>query len=193
MLTEKALQIRSGNKCELCESVTGLSIYETGPDAATKEEIAVYVCSKCKAQLEKKEMPDARHWKLLEQTMWSEIPSIQVISWRMLNRLRSDSWAADLLDLFYLPEEHEAWAKATGDHVNDGLVELHRDANGAILQEGDSVVLTKSLDVKGSSLTARLGTVVKNIKLVKDNFEQIEGRVEGQQIVILTKFVKKQG
>lgn len=193
MLSEKALQIRSGNKCELCNSVNGLSIYETGPDTATKEEIAIYVCSKCKAQLEKKEMPDAGHWKLLEQTMWSEIPSIQVISWRMLNRLRSDSWAADLLDLFYLPEEHEAWAKATGDHVNDGSVELHRDANGSILQDGDAVVLTKSLDVKGSSLTARLGTVVKNIRLVKDNFEQIEGRVEGQQIVILTKFVKKQG
>lgn len=193
MLSEKALQSRSGGSCELCQHKEGLSVYEAGPESATKEDIAVYVCTKCKAQLEKKEMPDAAHWKILEQTMWSEIPAIQVVSWRMLNRLRAESWAAELLDMFYLPEENEAWAKATGDHVNDGTVELHRDANGAILQDGDSVVLTKSLDVKGSTLTAKLGTVVKNIRLVKDNTEQIEGRVEGQQIVILTKFVRKQG
>ncbi|KYP13380.1 alkylphosphonate utilization protein [Flavihumibacter sp. CACIAM 22H1] len=192
MLSEKALQSRSGNACELCLSVNGLTSYEVGPDTATKEETAIYVCSKCKAQLEKKELPDLAHWKCLEQSMWSEIPAIQVVSWRMLNRLRADSWAADLLDMFYLPEEAEAWAKASGDHVNDGSVELHRDTNGALLQDGDTVVLTKSLDVKGSTLTARLGTVVKNIRLVKDNVEQIEGRVEGQQIVILTKFIRKQ-
>ncbi len=192
MLSEKALQSRSGNACELCLSVNGLTSYEVGPDTATKEETAIYVCSKCKAQLEKKELPDLAHWKCLEQSMWSEIPAIQVVSWRMLNRLRADSWAADLLDMFYLPEEAEAWAKASGDHVNDGTVELHRDTNGALLQDGDTVVLTKSLDVKGSTLTARLGTVVKNIRLVKDNVEQIEGRVEGQQIVILTKFIRKQ-
>jgi protein PhnA len=46
--------------------------------------------------------------------------------------------------------------------------------------------------VKGSSLTAKRGTAVRNISLVPDNPEHIEGRVEGQQIVILTKFVKKQ-
>jgi protein PhnA len=193
MISEKELQSRSRQACELCGSTSSLSIYEVGPDSATKEEIAVYICAKCKAQLEKKEMPDAAHWKILEQSMWSEIPAIQVLSWRMLNRLRAESWASDLLDLFYLPEELEPWAKATGDHVNDGSVELHRDTNGAQLQDGDTVVLIKSLDVKGSTLTARLGTVVKNIRLVKDNTEQIEGRVEGQQIVILTKFVRKQG
>ena len=65
------------------------------------------------------------------------------------------------------------------------------DNNGNILQSGDNVVLIKSLDVKGSSLTAKKGTVVKRISLVSDNHEQIEGRVEGQQIVLLTKFVKK--
>jgi protein PhnA len=47
------------------------------------------------------------------------------------------------------------------------------------------------LDVKGSSIKAPLGTVVKNIKLVKDNFEQIEGKIEGQTIVILTKYLRK--
>ena len=71
-------------------------------------------------------------------------------------------------------------------------MDLHKDSNGHVLQNGDSVVLIKSLDVKGSTLTAKLGTVVKNIRIVEDNTEQIEGKVEGQQIVILTKYVRKQ-
>jgi protein PhnA len=37
-----------------------------------------------------------------------------------------------------------------------------------------------------------MGTVVKNIRLVEDNTEQIEGRIEGQLIVILTKYVRRQ-
>ena len=85
-----------------------------------------------------------------------------------------------------------AWAKATGDHENDGAVVLHRDSNGHVLQNGDAVVLTKSLDVKGSTLNARMGTVVRNIRLVHDNTDQIEGKIEGQLIVILTQYVRKQ-
>jgi protein PhnA len=40
-------------------------------------------------------------------------------------------------------------------------------------------------------VNARLGTVVHNIKLVADNTDQIEGRIEGQAIIILTKYVRK--
>jgi len=92
----------------------------------------------------------------------------------------------------YLSDEQLAWAKATGDHENDSKVDLHKDANGHTLQNGDSVVLVKSLDVKGSTINAKMGTVVRNIRLVPDNTEQIEGRVESQLIVILTKYVRKQ-
>jgi len=94
--------------------------------------------------------------------------------------------------MMYMDDEKLAWAKATGDHDNDGSVDLHKDCNGQLLQTGDTVVLTKSLDVKGSSLNAKMGTVVKNIRLVPDNTEQIEGKIEGQLIVILTKYVRKQ-
>ena len=77
----------------------------------------------------------------------SEVPGIQVTAWRMLNRLRNESRAADNLDMMYLDDERLAWAKATGDKDNDdGAVDLHKDCNGQILQTGDSVVLTKSLD-----------------------------------------------
>jgi protein PhnA len=67
----------------------------------------------------------------------------------------------------------------------------HLDANGAILMQGDTVVLIKDLVVKGANFTAKRGTAVRGISLVADNAGQIEGRVEGQRIVILTEFVKK--
>jgi protein PhnA len=110
----------------------------------------------------------------------------------MLNRLRNESWAQDNLDMMYLDDERLAWAKATGDHDNDASVDLHKDCNGNLLQTGDTVTLIKSLDVKGSSLSAKMGTIVKNIHLIAENTEQIEGRIEGQMIVILTKYVRKQ-
>ena len=110
----------------------------------------------------------------------------------MLNRLRHESWAMDNLDMLYLDDERLVWAKASGDHENDASVDLHKDCNGQVLQNGDSVVLIKSLDVKGSTLNAKMGAVVKNIRVVEDNTEQIEGKIEGQLIVILTKYVRKQ-
>jgi protein PhnA len=83
------------------------------------------------------------------------------------------------------------WAKKTGDHEQDGTVKFHLDSNGTRLYDGDTVVLIKTLDVKGSSISAKLGAVVKNIRLVPDNIEQIEGKIEGQTIVILTKYLRK--
>ena len=67
----------------------------------------------------------------------------------------------------------------------------HRDSNGAVLAQGDTVILIKDLPVKGAGFTAKRGTAVRGISLVADNAGQIEGRVEAQRIVILTEFVKK--
>jgi protein PhnA len=192
MKLEDLVLKRSENKCELCRATAKLQVYEVLPQDRSTEENHIAICEKCKAQVDKKEELDSNHWKVLSETMWSEVPGVQVVAWRMLNRLRNESWATDLLDMLYLDEEKMAWAKATGDHENDSNVELHKDAYGAVLQNGDTVILTKSLDVKGSSLNAKLGTVVKNIRLVENNTDQIEGRIEGQVIVILTRYVRKQ-
>lgn len=192
MKLEEMLAERSGNKCELCQSAGPLKAYEVPPAAQNNADNMILICDKCRAQLDKKEEPDSQHWRCLSEAMWSEVPAVQVVAWRMLNRLRSESWAADNLEMMYLSEENLAWAKSTGDHENDGAVELHKDCNGAQLQGGDTVILIKSLDVKGSSLNAKLGTIVKNIRLVEENTEQIEGKIEGQTIVILTKYVRKQ-
>jgi len=191
MSLEKQLQERSGNKCELCGSSHELSIYEVPPTSNANTDNSIYVCKGCKAQIEKTEQLDAEHWKVLGESMWSEYPAVQVVAWRMLSRLRNESWASDNLEILYLDDEHLEWAKKTGDHENEGTVEFHQDVNGTRLYEGDTVVLIKTLDVKGSSISAKLGTVVKNIRLVADNTEQIEGKVEGQTIVILTKYLRK--
>lgn len=192
MKFEDQLLQRSGNQCELCLSGGKLNVYEVPPKSSRNEDDTIMVCDTCLAQIEKRQELDSKHWSCLTTSMWSEVPGVQVVSWRMLNRLRDESWAADSLDMMYLDDEKLAWAKATGDHENDGAVDLHKDSNGAVLQAGDTVVLTKSLDVKGSTLNAKMGTVVKNIRLVENNTEQIEGKIEGQVIVILTKYVRKQ-
>lgn len=193
MKLEEQLKQRSGNQCELCKSTNALKIYEVAPQAYGDASDSIFICDTCRTQIDKKAELDVKHWSLLSETMWSEIPGIQVVSWRMLNRLKQESWASDNLDMMYLDDERLAWAKASGDHENDATVELHKDSNGHQLHNGDTVVLTKSLDVKGSTLNAKMGTVVRNIRLVEDNTEQIEGRIEGQLIVILTKYVRRQG
>ena len=65
-----------------------------------------------------------------------------------------------------------------------------KDSNGTLLAEGDSVTLIKDLKVKGSSLTLKRGTVVKNIRLTNSAGE-IEGRAGGSTMVLKTEFLKK--
>lgn len=192
MTIEEQLRSRSGNKCELCESKAELEVYDIPPYQGPKAETSLFLCKKCREQFQKKEALDPAHWATLTTSMWSELPAVQVMAWRMLNRLKDQSWAADALDMLYLDDELLKWARAEGDHENQFVSEdAHRDCNGAILQNGDNVTLIKSLDVKGSQINAKIGTSVKNIKLVADNTDQIEGKIEGQQIVILTKYTKK--
>ena len=191
MTLEQELQARSNKQCELCSASENLSVYDVPPNPQQRAKDSLLVCDTCSAQLNRKEPLNSEHWKCLLESMWSEVPAVQVVSWRMLSRLSSELWASDALEMLYFDEETMAWAKASGDHENSSEVELHKDSNGNQLQNGDTVVLIKSLDVKGSSVNARLGTVVKNIRLVHDNVEQIEGKVEGQTIVVLTKYLRK--
>ena len=192
-MTSSDPKTRSGDKCELCTGTESLSVYQVPPEGYHSSDSEVYLCQPCLRQVDKKEALKSDHWQCLTTSMWSEVPAVQVLAWRMLQRLRTESWAADNLELLYLDDNLLEWARKTGDHDSDGSVDLHQDCNGQQLEEGDTVVLIKSLDVKGSSLNAKMGTVVKNIRLVPNNTEHIEGRVEGQLIVIVTKFVRKQG
>lgn len=131
---------------------------------------------------------DPNHWRCLNESIWSENVAVQVVSWRMLNRLKSENWAIDLLDMMYLDDDNLAWAKATGEGEEKII---HKDCNGNILAAGDTVILIKELKVRGANFSAKRGTAVRRISLVAGNAGQIEGRVNNQQIVILTEFVKK--
>jgi len=190
-MLQEDLITRSENKCELCNSTDHLSVYEVPPTGNPNLENCIFICKTCKGQIEKTEQIDQNHWKILGETMWSVHTPVQVVAWRMLSRLRNESWALDYLDILYLEDEALAWAKKTGDHESNPIVEFHLDANGTRLLDGDTVVLTKTLDVKGSTLSAKLGTVVKNIRLVADNTDQIEGKIDGQTIIILTQYLRK--
>jgi len=190
MSIEQTLQTRSENKCELCAATDNLSVYEVPGSADTSSEYCVYVCDTCENQIENPDQVDANHWRCLNDSMWSQEPAVQVLAWRMLSRLRGEGWPQDLLDMMYLEDDVKTWAEATSEGSSEEAV-VHRDSNGVILEAGDSVVLIKDLKVKGSSLVAKQGTPVRNIRLVRDNAEQIEGKVSGQTIVILTEFTKK--
>ncbi|MFT4033321.1 MAG: PhnA domain-containing protein [Siphonobacter sp.] len=176
--------------CVLCSSSQSVSPYTVLPTNSFPNEVTL--CQTCLKQVEHQAELNPDYWQFLSETMWSDVPVIQVLSWRMLQRLKTESWAAELLDIFYLDGELLEWAKAVPEDEAPAPVSVHLDSLGNVLSNGDTVVLTKSLDVKGSNIQARIGTVVKNIRLVEQNTDQIEGKIEGQMIVILTKYLKKQ-
>ncbi len=191
MSVEKELHERNQSKCELCSAKENLKVYEVPPVSTGGIDGSLLACTICIDQIENSEITDANHWRCLNDSMWSEFKAVQVIAWRMLSRLRSEGWPQDLLDMLYLDEETLKWAKVTGEGLDDSEKIIHRDVNGAILQAGDSVVLIKDLKVKGSSMVAKQGSAVRRITLDPDNSEYIEGKVDGQHIVIITKYVKK--
>ncbi|NCQ23318.1 MAG: PhnA protein [Rhodobacteraceae bacterium CG17_big_fil_post_rev_8_21_14_2_50_63_15] len=166
--------------CALCAATAPLSDFPVtgGPEGAN-----VPLCASCADQITGTLDPD--HFRCLASSMWSEDPATQVLAARLLARLSDHDWARDLADQLWLDDTARAWA--------DNIAEpsAHRDSNGVPLQQGDTVVLIKDLPVKGANFTAKRGTAVHRITLVQDNPAHIEGRVEGQRIVILTEFVKK--
>jgi len=93
-------------------------------------------------------------------------------------------------DLYVCPECAHEWPKsAAADHGDEQKV--IKDANGNVLQDGDSVTVIKDLKVKGSSLVVKVGTKVKNIRLV-DGDHDIDCKIDGIGAMKLkSEFVKK--
>ncbi|MBF8148767.1 PhnA domain-containing protein [Winogradskyella sp. F6397] len=190
MSLERELQKRSGSKCELCGSEEKLSEYGVSDIKENGLKTVLYACQVCAEQMNDSDAIDANHWRCLNDSMWSEHDAVKIMAWRMLNRINAD-WTQDLLGMMYMEDETLELAKASGDGEDEAEKLIHRDVNGVILEHGDSVVLIKDLKVKGSSMVAKQGTAVRNIRLDHENETYIEGRVDGQQIVIITEYVKK--
>lgn len=189
MTIETTLKERSNSQCELCACGDNLSVYEVPPTEAHSDK-CVLLCNTCKTEIEASESLNVNHWRCLNDSMWSQVPVVQVMAYRMLKRLigAGETWAQDLLDMLYLDDEALEWANKGSTEVETD--EPHLDSNGAVLAAGDNVVLIKDLVVKGANFTAKRGTAVRGISLTS-NPEHIEGRVNGTRIVILTQYVKK--
>lgn len=172
---------RSDNQCELCGDHESLAPH------ALDEGNAVLVCGNCGPQIDG-DIGDINHWYCLQGSIWSEVPAVAALSWRLLNRLKAESWAAEALDGAFLNEAVMALARGSEGPQEDGEVVV--DSNGTRLQDGDSVTLIKDLDVKGGHFTAKRGTMVKNIRLGIDP-SHVEGRINKQSIMLKTCFLKR--
>lgn len=180
------LQQRSNNQCELCGSTENLDVINIGDGS---DDQSLYACEICRTQIANPHNLDANHWRCLNDSMWSEVPAVQVMSYRLLQALGNQ----ELLDMMYLEDDVKTWAdsKKLNPNSSDESGEVvHRDSNGTVLQDGDTVTLIKDLDVKGAGFTAKRGTIVKNIHLT-DDAKFIEGKINGTQIVLVAAYVKK--
>ena len=93
-------------------------------------------------------------------------------------------------DNLVCPECGHEWSTRDGATTDDDVLVV-RDANGAILQDGDNVIVAKDLKVKGASSVVKVGTRVKNIRLV-DGDHNIDCKIPGIGAMGLkSEFVKK--
>jgi protein PhnA len=188
MPCEQALKQRSNNSCELCTSTENLTVYPVPPTSDLSAQQSIYICHTCQSQIDGESSLDLNHWRCLNDSMWNQEPSVQVMSYRMLHKLSTESWAQDALDMIYLEDDVRTWAEqGIAAAQSNGPT---RDSNGAELQDGDNVTLIKDLKVKGANFTAKQGTMVRGISLT-DNPEHIEGKVNGTRIVLVSAYLKK--
>lgn len=184
MSISSELKQRNGELCELCNSEPAANAYTVTPKNDEYIENQVALCNTCLAVVDSKDA--SFHWRCVEGSIWSPEPSVQALSYRILQNYKEEDWANNLISSVDLDENIVQWALSAFE-----VADVHKDAFGNTLENGDTVVLTQALNVKGTNFTASKGTVVKKIKLVHDNVEQIEGKINEQTIVILCKFVKK--
>jgi protein PhnA len=188
MTIDQALLDRADHQCELCTSTSLLRQYEA-PSESPRDDASLVICEDCAAQLTDDADLDSKHWFCLQDAIWSEHPAVKVVSWRLLHRLRAETWARELLDQAYLTDDTMQWAReAVVEETDDGPATY--DTNGRQLEDGDSVTLVRNLDVKGTSFVAKQGTRVKDIRLIGDP-ENVEGKVNGIMLVLKTEFLKK--
>ena len=184
MSISQKLKERNGELCELCNSEPATHEYTVTPKNDESIENQVALCNTCLEAIDSKE--SSFHWRCLEGSIWSMEPSVQALSYRILQNYKEEDWANNLISSVDLDETVVQWALCAFE-----VADVHKDAFGNTLENGDTIVLTQALNVKGTNFTASKGTVVKKIKLVHDNVEQVEGKINDQTIVILCKYTKK--
>ena len=120
--------------CQLC----------TAPDAAPVTLVpsgAAALCPTCAAAMTEA-ATDGPHWTCLHDAVWSDDAIVQGMAWRVLTQLGATGavWANDLMDICDPSPDVRAWAEAgTGSDALNAVI--HRDSNGAVLAQGDTVTL----------------------------------------------------
>jgi len=190
MAINTQLQDRSNHLCELCgKQDETLYAYTVPPKTEELVENQVVLCKDCSNYITSGDYSNIHHWRCLEGSIWSEVPAVQVLSYKILSKLTSEEWAREAVEAAYLDESLISWANAEDDLEAEKVI--HKDSYGVVLESGDTVILTQNLNVKGTNYIAPKGTMVRKIRLVHDNAEQVEGKINGDTIVILTKFIRK--
>ncbi len=111
----KDLARRAKSKCELTGAAgVPLRPYEVPPVADEPDfERTLLVSEACHEVLERPDKLHGREWQCLAEAVWSEMPAVQVVAWRMLNHLaKREDWAREAIEEVFLDEEVEKWAKS---------------------------------------------------------------------------------
>ncbi|MEI8037495.1 MAG: phnA protein [Verrucomicrobiota bacterium] len=112
----KDLARRAKSKCELTGAAgVALRPYEV-PPVGTEPELdrTLLLTAECVEMLEHPRRLAGRGWQCLAEAVWSEMPAVQVVAWRMLHELaKREDWAREALDEVFLDPEVEDWAKAS--------------------------------------------------------------------------------
>ena len=113
----KVIVKRCKSKCELCHASGSLHLMEVPPISKgdVDAQNCIMVCNTCNQQInhDHDDKLNAHHWMCLHESIWSELPVVQVMSWRMLRRLsKHHAWAGEVLDQAYLAEDVLTWAQS---------------------------------------------------------------------------------
>jgi protein PhnA len=110
----KDLVRRSRSRCECCSrSGSRLDILEIEPLLEEPApDHALFLCESCIKQIQRPEKMNPHDWRCLHETIWSELPVLQVLSVRLLRRLadRNETWAEELLEQCVLDSKIEEWS-----------------------------------------------------------------------------------
>ncbi|WP_276134259.1 alkylphosphonate utilization protein [Polluticoccus soli] len=178
------LRQRCNDICELCNTETAALAYAVSPRNNDVIENEVALCNTCASAIDNENM--AMDWHCLAGSIWNTEPSVQALSYRLLYKHKAEEWASEIMSSVDLDETVVQWGLNAFE-----VSPVHRDSNGTELNNGDTIVLIQGLNVKGANFMAPKGAIVRKIKLVPDNTDQIEGKINEQTIVILTKYVRK--
>jgi len=112
----RELARRSSSKCELCLSAgVRLNVFEIPPVSGEPDsDRCVFICDTCASGIfEPLKLND--HWRCLNESVWSGIKPVKIISSIILKKIAErNSWASDLIEEVYLDEDEQAWIDGSG-------------------------------------------------------------------------------